>query len=251
MQRQAAIATAVIGLTLAACAEQLPTAPGIDASRGGPLFARSADAGLTLHPSGFGQKSYAAWKAKEGKQDDAGNGDHALYFQKMVPTTTFAAGVAVIDGVEGLPASSISGLSWEHRLDGHCGAGAPRWNLNLSDAMGHPYTVFLGCAAAVHTPSGMDERGRPWMLDVYPGLGPVSIAQQVLAQTGLNVTALTVRSLVIVFDEGNDLGGVVDVDAGGNPIGVANGRVHLDNITVEVNGVPHTFTGPSDNGAGR
>jgi hypothetical protein len=43
-----------------------------------------------------------------------------------------------------------------------------------------------------------------------------------------------VRSLIIVFDEGNDLG--------------FPGYVHLDNITVAINEQPTVFTGPMDNG---
>jgi hypothetical protein len=30
----------------------------------------------------------------------------------------------------GLPADELTGLAWDHRDDGHCGAGAPRWNIN-------------------------------------------------------------------------------------------------------------------------
>jgi hypothetical protein len=197
---------------------------------------REGNDGLTLHPSGFGPESYAAWKAKEGRADSRGNGDHALYFQKMVPTTTVAAGIAVIEGVQGLPASAITGLSWEHRMDGHCGAGAPRWNLGLTSPTGQQFTVFLGCLAAAHTPAGTDDQGRAWIRDSYPGVGVGSIADQVLAATALPVTGLTVRSLIIVFDEGNDLG--------------FPGYVPLDNITVAINGVGTVFTGPMDNGQG-
>src|SRR5947207_1882685 len=103
---------------------------------------------FTLHPSGFGEHSYSAWKAQEGLADSTGNSNQALYFQKMTTTATFAAGVAVIKGFEGMSASALTGLSWDHRTDGHCGAGAPRWNLNLVEASGIRHTVFLGCYAA-------------------------------------------------------------------------------------------------------
>src|SRR5579864_9718230 len=73
---------------------------------------------LTLHPAGFGPFSYAAWKAQQGLPDDTGNANQALYFQKMTTTGTYAAGVAVINGVQGMPASALTGLSWEHREDG-------------------------------------------------------------------------------------------------------------------------------------
>jgi hypothetical protein len=53
-----------------------------------------ADAGLKLHPNGFGEKSCAACKAQQGQSDTRGNARHALYFQKMTATSTFAAGIA-------------------------------------------------------------------------------------------------------------------------------------------------------------
>jgi hypothetical protein len=150
----------------------------------------SAD-GLKLHPSGFGKKSQASWKAKQGQQDSTGNAAHALLFEKNVPTATFAAAIAVVNGIEGQP---LTGLSWEHRDDGHCGAGAPRWNVTTNVT-----TYFLGCAAAAHSPGSAPG----WTKDTFvpPALAPGE------AITGLQ----------IVFDEGTDQG---------------TGFVYLDNIQV-------------------
>src|SRR5919199_4865497 len=118
-----------------------------------PLVA-FAGSDYTLHPSGFGEHSYSAWKAHEGLPDSKGNDFQALYFQKMTSTASNAAGVAVIKGFEGLPVSQLTGLSWDHREDGHCGAGAPRWNVGLNLAGGGTTTVFLGCNAATHNEAG-------------------------------------------------------------------------------------------------
>jgi hypothetical protein len=74
-----------------------------------------------------------------------------LYFQKMTSTATNAAGVAIIKGLDGLAASELTGLIWDHREDGHCGAGAPRWNIGYSVSGGPTQTLFLGCNAAQHT----------------------------------------------------------------------------------------------------
>ncbi|MFL5467958.1 MAG: hypothetical protein ACJ79N_12885, partial [Gemmatimonadaceae bacterium] len=124
----------------------------------------------------------------------------------------------------------IVGLSWEHRIDGWCGAGAPRWDIIVSDASGDRGVIFLGCAAAVHTPGS----NANWIRDSYP-VGTAAIAS--LPATGFTPDfnpsdALTISELLIVFDEGTDVPA--------NP-----GFVFLDNITV--NG--HVFTGPADNGA--
>jgi hypothetical protein len=56
--------------------------------------ATASAGGLTLHPSGFGKKSQASWKAKQGQADSKGNANHALLFEKGVPTATFAAAIA-------------------------------------------------------------------------------------------------------------------------------------------------------------
>jgi hypothetical protein len=99
------------------------------------------------------------------------------------------------------------------------GAGAPRWNVGVNLPTGGTTTIFLGCAAAVHSPGS----AAGWIRDSYPGPGVI---------TGLPAGA-TLRSLAIVFDEGNDVG---------------QGFVHLDNITVTLGTETTTFTGPTDNG---
>jgi hypothetical protein len=186
----------------------------------------------TLHPSGFGPHSYAAWKAHEGQPDSNGNKDQALYFQKFTSTATIAAGVVLIKGYEGMPANQLTGLSWDHRIDGHCGAGAPRWNIGLVDILGNNTTVFLGCNAAGHQPVA----GEPdWCRDEQPAL----------ALSG----ALTIRYLAIVFDEGTDTPN--PPPAGCDQEAVApSGFVYLDNITVETTTGTRIWTSASDNGNG-
>lgn len=222
-------------LVVAGCAENVPTSPAISAGSASAALQQASDAGLQLHPSGFGQASLAAWKAKEGKSDNHGNGDHALYFQKMVPTATVAAGVAEIRGFDNVQFSQITGLSWEHRIDGHCGAGAPRWTVAAREGDERTF-VHIGCAAALHTPAGADDEGRQWIRDSYTGASIlVALANGLAVSTNpaVDLTNATVDALFIIFDEGNDVG---------------PGFVYLDNITVEINGQAKVFTGPADNG---
>jgi hypothetical protein len=173
---------------------------------------------LTLHPSGFGDHAYAAWKAGQGEKDDRGAADEALYFQKATSTATYSAAVAVVQGIAGTPADELQGLEWQHRDDGHCGAGAPRWNVTVQNN-GVQRTVFLGCAAAAHSPG--DETG--WTRDTYDGP----------ALTGQFLPGDVITGLAIVFDEGNDVG---------------QGFVYLDNVKIDVNGVEQVFTYAGDNG---
>lgn len=223
MNKHALVPALAAFLAIPACADRTVSGPALDASHA--ASAANAQSGLQLHPSGFGENSYAAWKAHEGQQDSRGQADMALYFQKMTATATEAAGVAEIRGFEGMPLSAITGLSWEHRVDGWCGAGAPRWTFIVSDASGDRGVVHLGCAAAVHSP-GTQPFG--WIKDSYPGVSPSLI--QPLDAT-FNAAEATISSLLIIFDEGTD-------------IPVNPGYVFLDNITV--NG--KVFTSPADNG---
>jgi hypothetical protein len=203
-----------------------------------PSLAVAQGLNLKLHPNGFGPDSYAAWKAKRGQPDSEGEGDHALYFQKMTTTATVAAGIAVITGFKGqaIPAAMLTGLSWEHRFDnmGHCGAGAPRWNVQVTGASGTKFTLFLGCAAATHTPSPGDPAN--WLVDSYGSslvILTVGAANAGLTASLVDIMAGTLTGLAIVFDEGTDQG---------------TGFVDLDNITVTIGGVSKVWTGPMDNG---
>lgn len=211
-------------LLLSACADRTVSGPAPFASQ--VSFAANANAGLTLHPDGFGRDSYAAWRSHEGLQDSNGNAYQALYFQKMTATEAFAAGVARINGLEGQAVSTLTGLEWQHRDDGWCGAGAPRWNLYLQDNAGTRYTVFLGCAAAAHSTG--DATG--WTRDTY-GLTALGAALPI----GVDPATLTIRGLYILFDEGTTLYGA--------PYGL--GFVFLDNIKVNTK----TWTSPADNGS--
>lgn len=181
---------------------------------------------LVLHPNGFGEHSYAAWKAQVGLADDTGGANQALYFQKMTLTANFAAGVAVIEGVEGLPTSALTGLSWYIRdpVTGgdHCGAGAPRWNVRVRLA-NTSQTFFFGCAAMADTGSQTSPDGHLYLQKTVP-----------LTVLGVPVLpAGTITALSILFDEGDDQG---------------SGFAHLDNIDVQLNGVDHVWTAAADNG---
>lgn len=139
---------------------------------------------------------------------------------------------------EGTPVSALQGLEWQHRNDGWCGAGAPRWNVVIQGADGKPYTLQLGCSAAAHTNGDAPN----WTRDTYTSATIVSTGASNQGITDPNVIAAiaagTVQALYIVFDEGTTLSG--------QPYG--SGFVFLDNIVVTIDGVPHRWTSPADNG---
>lgn len=178
----------------------------------GSLVTPAAAGSYTLHPRGFGEHSYAAWKGHEGLPDARGNGDHSLYFQKQTLTADYAAGVAVIKGFEGTPVSELGTLEFFWRTDGWCGAGAPRFNVTFENS-GVRQTMFVGCQMMTPGETVTDDAGREWERRTYDGPFP---------------DAGTITSIIIVFDEGNDIG---------------TGFVHLDNIRAG----DKTWTGPADN----
>ena len=188
---------------------------------------------LTLHPSGFGERSYAAWKAQSGLQDSTGNKFQSLYFQKMTATTTFAAGVALFKGFEGTPVSALEGLSFYVGSQGHCGAGAPRFNLTVRPTGGGPtQTFFIGCQAM--TPTGQTGTAPTGEIFVQRAIkAPFTAA----CCGPIPTSGFEIASLAIVFDEGNDVG---------------QGFVRLDNIEVDTVPGPgtHVWTSASDNGNG-
>jgi hypothetical protein len=198
-----------------------------------PATASAGD--LTLHPRGFGDSTYAAWKAQTGEPDTHGSAFQSMYFQKFVPTATFTAAIVQIRGVEGAQGSELEGLAWDHREDGHCGAGAPRWHVAYEENGVDGFSQ-LGCAAAEHQQQP-PASGHGWCRDTQ-------------SQTALDTVPddATITGLFIVFDEGNDAPNVPPPTGDCEQEQFEGGFVHLDNITVTLDGVEHTWTGASDNG---
>src|SRR5262249_13082921 len=132
----------------------------------------------------------AAWVVHQGLPD-AGASDHALYLAKMGLTATIASAGATIDGVDGL---KLTEIGWDVRTDGHCGAGAPRFNVVTTDNITH----FIGCSspAPISDTPLTDDAGRSWRrlrydpATAFPTITP----------------AETVQSIAIIFDEGTDQG---------------------------------------------
>jgi hypothetical protein len=171
---------------------------------------------FTLHPSGFGEHSYSAWRGQEGLPDTTGTKNQALYFQKETSTATFAAGVAVFKGFEGLDTADLDDLEFWWRTDGHCGAGAPRFNVRIQPAFGPRFTQFVGCQGMVPGATEPAPNGQTFEQRTFPAGG---------------ILPGTVVSLSLVFDEGNDVG---------------QGFVYLDDIRVG----SHVWTSASDNSNG-
>ena len=135
----------------------------------------------------------ADWTTGQGLPDQTGNKNMALLLTKIGPTSTNAASGATITNVKGI---TLTELGFDVRSDGHCGAGAPRFDVVTNDGTDH----FAGCAAAITTPAGTDSEGNTWLRKRFD-----------LSSASTNVyppftTGETVKSIEIVFDEGIDTG---------------------------------------------
>ena len=130
-----------------------------------------------------------------------------LLVSKNGPTPDCSSSGAVIRGFK--RGSTITELGFDFRKGGHCGGGAPRFN--VTDEAGTTY--FFGCVHGVHTPAPQDlqwERVR--FVAPTPG------------NEGFVFGVTRVDSIAIVYDEGTDTPTPED------PNGV--GLAVLDNIDI-------------------
>jgi hypothetical protein len=137
---------------------------------------------------------------------DKGDKENAgLLLVKTGATTNNAAAGATLKNVSGI---TLTELGYDIRSGSHCGAGAPRFNVVTTDGVTH----FVGCASP---PPAVMSKSAGWMrlrwlpADAFPPI------------------ASPVKSISIIFDEGQDVPG----DGSGSAI--------LDNIDVNGTLVGH------------
>jgi hypothetical protein len=120
--------------------------------------------------------------------------DFGLVLAKNVDTPIVAAALAVINGLEGKTVTANTEFGYSFREDGHCGAGAPRFNVTVTDGTNET-TYAVGCAnPATNTNSvNADWTAKTWtpanffLLDADPVLVPL-VGSEIV-------------SVVIVFEE--------------------------------------------------
>jgi len=132
--------------------------------------------------------------------DTALNGDPStrrdahlgLLLNKNGPTPDCSSAGATINGVKGMVVDATFELGFDFRNGGHCGAGAPRFNVQTDTN-----SYFVGCANAPQAPAPQDPlewtRTRSILstcgVECFPGPIPVGAR---------------IKSIDIVFDEGTD-----------------------------------------------
>jgi len=145
---------------------------------------------------------------------DSPGRNEGLLLVKTGPTPNFAAAGADLKGVKGITLTEL-GYDIRKPLDpadprgSHCGAGAPRFNVVTSDGTNH----FVGCNSppAVFTSGG----STGWIRLRWNAVQLAAAFPSILAGN-------VVKSIAIIFDEGQDASGTPDMF----------GLAVLDNIDV-------------------
>ena len=186
------------------------------------------NADVAVYPATNPTTTYTACNPGDTKDQH----NEGLLLAKTGPTNNNASATAELKDVNG---TTLTELGYDIRKPGadvndprgsHCGAGAPRFDIRGQD--GHLY--FIGCnspAPNVDTPEGASSE---WQRLRWSGAGLQAFdASNGFALT--NISGLKVKSISIVFDEGQD--------TGPDNFGLAV----LDNIDVNTTLVGH---GPTD-----
>jgi hypothetical protein len=136
----------------------------------------------------------AKWVTHQGLAD-AGKSDHALVLKKQGTTATEASAGAAISKVKNLV---LTELGFDVEDGTHCGAGAPRYNVTLTDGS----LFFFGCSWGDMTAIGADSQGDTWTRvrftndDAFWGGGPTTVWP--------GFTVAEVQAIHVIFDEGTD-----------------------------------------------
>jgi hypothetical protein len=142
------------------------------------------------------------WVNKSGKTstpDAFGEpADFGLVLAKNVDTPICAAALATLNGPEGETVSPATVFGYSFRADGHCGAGAPRFNVTVTDGTDQA-TYAVGCANTATSTAAVnaDWTAKTWTPDTFFFLG---------GAPGVPLVGSGIVSVVMVFDEGTDVG---------------------------------------------
>ena len=160
----------------------------------------------------------AKWLDGMGLVDNPGSDKkdkrQGLLLSKNGPTADCSSAGARIKGVKGMDASAPFLLGFDYRGGGHCGAGAPRFNVVTTKDGTESFHFVGGCANGASIPSTEDAqwyRVRFALADPATAFPPVA-------------SGSTIVSITILYDEGTDAPSAQD------PMGV--GLAVIDNIYV-------------------
>ena len=153
--------------------------------------------------------------------------NEGLLLAKTGPTTNNASGVAWLQGIKGTDLTELGydirkPVSTNDPRGSHCGAGAPRFDILLTDGSFY----FLGC----NSPPPTTQTAGDGYLRLRWGSAGTLMAFNAATNALENISGKTAASVSIVFDEGYDTGpdnfglAVLDnIDVNGTLVGRGGG----------------------------
>src|SRR3989454_5157112 len=149
----------------------------------------------------------AAWLRGMGLPDDGGNNapnpatrndpHRGLLLSKNGPTADCSAAGARITGVNGTTVTANFELGFDYRNGGHCGAGAPRFNVVAKPASGPETFHFVGGCANDQTPTGAPQDSSQWTRVAFQTSNAAESFPVI--PVGSKIVSIT-----LIFDEGTD-----------------------------------------------
>jgi hypothetical protein len=191
----------------------------------------------------------AAWLGGIGLPDNGGAnattpGDPhtGLLLSKNGPTADCSSSGARITGVKGMTVDAAFQLGFEYRNGGHCGAGAPRFNVRVQNSTtGTETSHFVGGCSNDSTPITSPQDPRQWTRVMFQTSNPAESFPVI--PVGSKVVSIS-----ILYDEGTDTGNAPGeiVETAATPGPGAAGLAVIDNIYI--NGHIITSGPPTANG---
>jgi hypothetical protein len=168
----------------------------------------------------------SAWLAGMGLPDGSGPRDArlGLLLSKNGATSDCSAAGAEIKGVKGTVVTPDFALGFDYRNGGHCGAGAPRFNVTYTIPGGGEDFSFVGGCSNDATPAPAPQDPLEWSRVRFQTSSPAESSPPIPAGS-------RIQSITIIFDEGTDIAtGPRPSGDAGNPAGI--GLTVLDNIFI-------------------
>ena len=182
----------------------------------------------------------AAWLGGMGLPDNGGpnattpNDPHTgLLLSKNGPTADCSSAGARITGVKGMTVDASFTLGFEYRNGGHCGAGAPRFNVVAKLGSAAETSHFVGGCANDTTPIAAGQDPAQWTRVMFQTSNPAESFPVI--PFGAKIVSIS-----ILYDEGTDT-------ATSDTLGI--GLAVIDNIYINghlITSGPRTASGGKD-----
>ena len=176
--------------------------------------------GMGLPDNGGPNTSAADLDSNTNKRDP----HRGLLLSKNGPTADCSAAGARIGGVRGMEVTPDFALGYDYRNGGHCGAGAPRFNVSYMLPGGGEGSSFVGGCANDSTPTPAPQDPLQWSRVRFETSNPAESFPVIPLGS-------RIQSITLIFDEGTDVptGPRPSGDLG-NPAGI--GLSVVDNIFI-------------------